>query len=93
MAGTSSVEGSATSRVHTEIQDLVAKRVSARTPPSSLGSDEEAFAALLKGKSAYEEPVTNVSTYRRALVALPDDVSSAPYAADLGDDEVRTQLG
>eukprot|EP00973_Karenia_brevis_P022788 3135586-Karenia_brevis.AAC.1 len=71
---------------------FVQDRVSSRPCPADGISDEEAFRALLKGRSGYDDPMTSVAPYKRELVSLPASVDDAPFAAEVADDTIRNQL-
>ena len=58
---------------------LVQQWVEERGPPLSSETEEEAACALLRDKAGYEAGCSNVASFELSRVALPDDISGAPY--------------
>ena len=79
-------------RVHDEIHSRAESCVDSRPVPAGRLVPDEALRALLRAKSGYDVAGTRVATYRRGAVSLPDDVSDAPLASELGCEKARIFL-
>ena len=80
--------------VSSEIHSYVAQCVDEQSPPADLQSPEDAAKTVLRATAGYDaEPGHGgPATFDTDLLSLPPDMSAAPYADQLGCNEISTLL-